>query len=338
MAERGPVFSVIVPAYNVEPYLAECVASVAAQGGEDWECLVIDDGSTDTTGALADDLAANTPGVRALHRENGGLSAARNTGLAAARGDWLLFLDGDDRMAPGLLDGLRRVLAEQPGFDWYIGRYLRLLPDGKLEPHAGLTVTAGAAEGNFTARLSALYAAGHWSVWKYCLRREFLSDSGLQFWEDVRWAEDIGFDLALLAAGARMDFVDLIFTHYRENRAGSLLNDAKNLPRRFEALAATWRHVEAMRAAGGLDEASFAAARDAVADAFWPQARTAAVPDKALRAACLDGLRALRGLYPYGKAVRARRSWRAYQLLLRLAGPRFATWAASLGKGNDKNL
>ena len=336
MAEQTPTFSVIVPAYNVKAYLAECVASVADQGGTDWECLVVDDGSTDGTGALADELAAQNPGVRALHRENGGLSAARNTGLAAAKGEWVLFLDGDDRMAPGLLAGLRRTLAEEPGFDWYIGRYLRLLPEGCLEPHAGLVFAPGAAEGDFAARLSALYAAGHWSVWKYCLRRAFLQERGLQFREDVRWAEDVGFDLELLAAGARMNFIDLVFTHYRENRAGSLLNDAKNLPRRFTAIAATWRHVEAMRETGALDTAAFAAARDAVADVFWPQARTAAVPDQALRAACLPGLRALRGLYPYGKEVREQRSWRAYQLLLRTVGPKFATWAASLGKGKAR--
>ena len=175
MAEQTPTFSVIVPAYNVKAYLAECVASVADQGGTDWECLVVDDGSTDGTGALADELAAQNPGVRALHRENGGLSAARNTGLAAAKGEWVLFLDGDDRMAPGLLEGLRRSLAEEPGFDWYIGRYLRLLPEGCLEPHAGLVFAPGAAEGDFAARLSALYAAGHWSVWKYCLRRAFFA-------------------------------------------------------------------------------------------------------------------------------------------------------------------
>ena len=86
MAEQTPTFSVIVPAYNVKAYLAECVASVAAQGGTDWECLVVDDGSTDGTDTLADELAAQNPGVRALHRENGGLSAARNTGLVAAKG------------------------------------------------------------------------------------------------------------------------------------------------------------------------------------------------------------------------------------------------------------
>ena len=128
-----PRFSIIVPAYNVADYLEECLRSVAAQSGRDWECLVVDDGSTDgATGELADRLAAELPGVRALHRENGGLSAARNTGLAAAAGEWVLFMDGDDRMAPGLLAALRADLDRDPDWDWLVGRYLRWLPDGRL--------------------------------------------------------------------------------------------------------------------------------------------------------------------------------------------------------------
>ena len=102
--ESEPLFSIIVPVYNVQNYLAACVASVANQpGAPDWECLLIDDGSTDGSGRICDALAAEVPGVEALHRQNGGLSAARNTGLDAARGQWVLFLDSDDQMAPGLL-------------------------------------------------------------------------------------------------------------------------------------------------------------------------------------------------------------------------------------------
>ena len=87
-----PRFSIIVPVYNVQNYLAACVKSVAEQAGErDWECILVDDGSTDLSGQLCDALAAEIPGLRVIHRENGGLAAARNTGLQAAQGDWLLF-------------------------------------------------------------------------------------------------------------------------------------------------------------------------------------------------------------------------------------------------------
>ena len=99
-----PLFSIIIPVYNVQNYLSACVKSVVEQPGpRDWECILVDDGSTDQSGAMCDALAAELPGLQVIHRENGGLAAARNTGLKAATGDWLLFLDSDDAMAPGLL-------------------------------------------------------------------------------------------------------------------------------------------------------------------------------------------------------------------------------------------
>ena len=104
-----PLFSIIIPVYNVQNYLSACVKSVVEQPGpRDWECILVDDGSTDQSGAMCDALAAELPGLQVIHRENGGLAAARNTGLKAATGDWLLFLDSDDAMAPGLLAQLRR--------------------------------------------------------------------------------------------------------------------------------------------------------------------------------------------------------------------------------------
>ena len=70
--------------------------------------------------------------------------------------------------------------------------------------------------------------AGHWSVWKYCIRRAWLADTGVRFWDDVRWAEDWPFDLMLLNHCTRLYFLDTVFTHYRVGRQGSLLTDAKN--------------------------------------------------------------------------------------------------------------
>ena len=134
-----PQFSIIVPVYNVQNYLAACVKSVAEQPGpRDWECILVDDGSTDTSGQICDVLAAEIPGLRVLHQQNGGLANARNTGLAAAKGEWVLFLDSDDAMAPGLLDTLRRELAAHPDFDWFIGKHLEWKHDGTLTEHTGL--------------------------------------------------------------------------------------------------------------------------------------------------------------------------------------------------------
>ena len=104
--------SVIIPVYKVEEYLDRCVQSVLAQTHEDMEVLLVDDGSPDNCGALCDGYAKKDSRVRAIHRENGGLSAARNTGLDASTGDYVLFVDGDDYIAPDMVETLLAALEE----------------------------------------------------------------------------------------------------------------------------------------------------------------------------------------------------------------------------------
>ena len=94
--------SVIIPCYRAAATLRRAVDSALTGAPADLEVLLVDDGSPDDTGALCDELAAADPRVRALHRANGGAGAARNTGLDAAHGDWVLFLDADDALLPGL--------------------------------------------------------------------------------------------------------------------------------------------------------------------------------------------------------------------------------------------
>ena len=102
----SPLFSVIVPAYNLEKLIPRCLDSLLAQTFAGWECVAVDDGSADGTGAVCDEYAAKDPRFTALHQENGGVSSARNAGIKAARAEHLLFLDGDDTLAPGTLEWL----------------------------------------------------------------------------------------------------------------------------------------------------------------------------------------------------------------------------------------
>lgn len=92
--------SIIVPVYNVERYLRECLDSIAQLKAFSWEAILIDDGSTDSSGAICDEYAKREPKFRVIHQKNAGVSAARNAGLEAAEGEWIWFVDSDDSINP----------------------------------------------------------------------------------------------------------------------------------------------------------------------------------------------------------------------------------------------
>ena len=101
--------SVIVPVYQVEAYLPQCIDSILAQTFRDFELILVDDGSQDRSGAICDEYAGRDERVRVLHKENGGLSDARNAGLEQAKGDYFLFVDSDDFIAPMMLEQIGRA-------------------------------------------------------------------------------------------------------------------------------------------------------------------------------------------------------------------------------------
>lgn len=101
-----PKFSLIIPAFNVAQYLPECLQSIVDQSFTDWEAVVIDDGSTDSTGRIAEEWGRKDSRFRVIHQANQGLSVARNEGIKAAQGDYVLFLDGDDWLE---LDALAQI-------------------------------------------------------------------------------------------------------------------------------------------------------------------------------------------------------------------------------------
>lgn len=111
--QKNPAVSVVIPVYNVERFLAECVDSVLHQTMGDFEIILVDDGATDGSGRMCDEYALKDPRIRVIHQANGGLSAARNTGLDAARGEYVYFLDSDDYLVPDALEKLRAVAEKE---------------------------------------------------------------------------------------------------------------------------------------------------------------------------------------------------------------------------------
>lgn len=127
----NPKISIIVPVYNVEQYLPRCIDCIINQSFADFELLLIDDGSKDKSGAICDEYADKDDRIRVFHKENGGVSSARNLGLENARGEWLSFIDGDDEITEGYFN----IRQEHEGVDVIIKPYCVENADGRVTCH-----------------------------------------------------------------------------------------------------------------------------------------------------------------------------------------------------------
>jgi glycosyltransferase involved in cell wall biosynthesis len=134
-----PLISVVIPSYNHGHFLGEAIASVLAQDYPRIEVVVVNDGSSDDTAAVA----ARVPEIRYVEQPNRGLAAARNAGLAVCAGEMVVFLDADDRLLPGALEAGRRALAAQPGAGFAAGYSRFISRDGTVLPTGQPPRTAG---------------------------------------------------------------------------------------------------------------------------------------------------------------------------------------------------
>ncbi|MFJ4851374.1 CDP-glycerol glycerophosphotransferase family protein [Streptomyces sp. NPDC088733] len=216
-----PRFSVIVPVHQVQAYLHECLESVLGQSFTDVELIAVDDRSPDGCGAIIDSYAARDHRVVAVHlAENTGAGRARNAGTAHATGDYLLFLDGDDTLAPGALRAVADRLAETAGPDVLVFDHARTYWDGRVarDRRSHLLSHGGPPPGPLTDRPELLRLPP--VAWNKAYRREFVERHGLSFppgwYEDVPWTYP-----ALLGAGS-VAVLDRVCVHHRQRRRGSI--------------------------------------------------------------------------------------------------------------------
>ena len=124
-------FSILIPVYNVKKYISQCFDSILSQTFKDFEVIIVDDGSTDGSGAECDKFAKEHGGfVRVIHKENGGLISARRTAIAEARGEYCVFLDSDDMLSGEYLERADRALREYSNPDMLICSFLYIDDDG----------------------------------------------------------------------------------------------------------------------------------------------------------------------------------------------------------------
>ncbi|MFE0631117.1 CDP-glycerol glycerophosphotransferase family protein [Streptomyces sp. NPDC058864] len=217
-----PRFSVIVPAHKVQAYLHECLESVLGQSFSDFEVIAVDDRSPDASGAILDAFAARDRRVTVLHlKENVGLGPARNAGTARATGDYLLFLDSDDTLAPGSLQALADRLKETAEPDVLVYDYARTYWDGRVvrNQRAALLAQDGRPAGPLDDRPELLRLLP--VAWNKAYRREFVQRRDFAF--PPGWYEDVPWTYPVLLAARSIAVLDRVCVHYRQRRRGSIL-------------------------------------------------------------------------------------------------------------------
>lgn len=217
----APFFFIIIPVYNVAPYLRECLDSVLAQTFTDWECLCVDDGSTDESGAILDEYAQKDPRIRVLHQANAGVSAARNLGLDNVKGEWVLFLDSDDLLANTCLGAIVEHLTDE--IDWLSFNVQTMDAKGTIIADCRPRKVWTLSREDFSK-----YSIDLNVVWGNCFRRAWLDECQLRFDAELSVAEDSLFmSLGLIHTQKMKHLGDVAGYFYRlpEGR-GSLMERA----------------------------------------------------------------------------------------------------------------
>ena len=218
---QQPEVSVIVPVYNAEKYLRKCVDSLLAQTFRYFEVILVDDGSPDRSGAICDEYAEKDPRVRVFHKENGGVSSARQCGLDNARGEYTIHADPDDWVEPNMLEELyAKAKADDADMvicDYYVNdsrgqRYVRQQPSAL----------------DHETVLRELFQQLHGSCWNKLVGRACYREFNVSFPLGFSLCEDLYTNVALLKHDIRISYLPQAFYHYEQQvNVNSIVKSSK---------------------------------------------------------------------------------------------------------------
>ncbi len=221
--------SYIVPVYNTSPWLVECMDSMLKQDGDNIEFVIVDDGSTDGSGQIADNYAASDRRIKVIHQSNGGLSAARNVGLENARGEYILFVDSDDRIEiPAVSNMLDRAAEEDA--DVVVGRIMCQDESDVITPWGRFLPTSVFPSGFDFMHAINCTATYFPMVFGYLIRRNLIKNNSIQFvphliHEDELWTPQMLIRAKKIVVSDKCHYV------YRTKRDGSIMNTRKKFDR-----------------------------------------------------------------------------------------------------------
>ena len=231
------MLSFIIPVYNTEAYIEQCVNSILIQCSSEIEIILVDDGSTDSSGIICDELAAVNSLIRVLHQKNMGHSSARNAGLKVATGKYVAFIDSDDFIGHTSLVPLLEWTRKQQADICLLNGY-KYFSDGTTQRMDMLpkgTKIAGKKPVD-ALKMIARCEKFPGSACTKLFKHSFLTDKGVCFLTDRLHGEDLMFVLECLTMATSFDYLDTDYYYYRQRRNGSV-SSSININRIFEDLS-----------------------------------------------------------------------------------------------------
>lgn len=219
-------FSIILPIYNVEAYLKECIDSILQQTYSDYEIILVNDGSNDRSPSICEEYALIDKRIKVFHQENSGQSAARNKGLAIASGEYVVFIDSDDFIiSKAFLQKLADKTKEEVDVCFF--KYCKYWESSKELCNCTFSYKCINGEGTKAWKIQQLVDADafYGMAWIKAVRKAVLVDNNIKF-EEGRSAEDTDWNYNLLLYANRIDFIDEPFLAYRQ-RVGSVSHSLK---------------------------------------------------------------------------------------------------------------
>lgn len=223
MNDNKPFFSVIVPCYNVENYLRICIESIIHQSYHQFELILVDDGSTDTSGEICDSYAIMDDRIIVIHQENGGVSMARNTGINKAIGKWIIFIDPDDWIELTAFEKLHKIIIKTEA-DIYFFDYYQEYAKKQINKHLldkSCYMDANIIKAIRLAPFNQLILNGKMKeyetnvVWNKVYKTEVLKYSGLHFIIEARKGQDVIFNAEAFQLFNKFYYIHETLYHYR---------------------------------------------------------------------------------------------------------------------------
>ena len=220
----SPTVSIIVPVYNAEHTISRCIESILNQKYTDFELLLVNDGSTDRSGAICDAYAARDSRVRVIHKENSGVSDTRNTALNQAKGTYLQFLDSDDWITPDATSSLVRT-AESGSCDLVVSDFYRVVGE-RVSQKGDIDDDGVMTREEYAAHMMENPADFYYGVlWNKLYRRSIVETHHLRMDPEISWCEDFMFNLEYIRYAETFRALQVPIYYYVKTK-GSLANQS----------------------------------------------------------------------------------------------------------------